>query len=253
MKFKRQIACFLQSKLVNRIVMFFIAISIFSIFGSSFEEMADYKILFFSVTYFSSLIFLLEYVARIFSAPALYPAMSSFRARMKYAFSFYGFVDFVAIWPCLLTYLYWGTPAVHLVVLPYIFIIFKCLRHMKSFQIIGQALATVKNELITAYTACLILVGFAAILMYYIENQAQPDVFRNVFDGVWWAIVTFTTTGYGDIYPVTYLGKFLGMIISLIGIAMIALPTGIVSSAFMNVIQQRQQETSEEKAKEKKA
>ena len=249
MKLKQHICHFLQSKTVNRIVLFFIAISIFSIIGSSFEEMSDYKMMFFSVTYFSSLFFLLEYVARIYSAPALYPHMKSFQARMKYTLSFYGFVDFVAIWPCLLTYLYWGTSAVHLVVLPYIFIIFKSLRHMKSFQIIGQALSTVKNELITAYTACLILVGFAAILMYYIEHEAQPDVFRNVFDGIWWAIVTFTTTGYGDIYPVTYLGKFLGMILSLAGIAMIALPTGIVGSAFMNIVQQRQKEVGQNKEK----
>ena len=242
MKLQQRIFQLVQSKHVNRIVLFFITISICSIIGSSFEEMANYQMMFFSVTFFSSVVFLIEYIARIYSAPAMYPEMKSFRARMRYSLSFYGFVDFVAIWPCLLTYLFWGTPAVHLVILPYIFIIFKSLRHMKSFQIIREALAMVKDELVTAYTACLILVGFAAILMYYIEHQAQPDVFRNVFDGIWWAIVTFTTTGYGDIYPVTYLGKFLGMIISLIGIAMIALPTGIVSSAFMNVIQQRQQQ-----------
>ena len=100
-------------------------------------------------------------------------------------------------------------------------------------------MVSVKDELITAYTACMIMVSFSAILMYYVERDAQPDVFANVGDSIWWAVVTFTTTGYGDIYPITPLGKFLGIIISLIGIAMIAIPTGIVSSAFINIVQER--------------
>lgn len=72
--------------------------------------------------------------------------------------------------------------------------------------------------------------------MYYIERNAQPEAFENIGDGFWWAIVAFTTVGYGDIYPITPLGRLLSSIISLIGIAMIAIPTGIISSAFMNML-----------------
>ena len=75
--------------------------------------------------------------------------------------------------------------------------------------------------------------------MYYIERGAQPDAFRNIGDGLWWAVVTFATVGYGDIYPVTMLGKLLGSIISMIGIAMIAIPTGIISSSFISIIQKK--------------
>lgn len=74
--------------------------------------------------------------------------------------------------------------------------------------------------------------------MYYLERKAQPEVFENIGDSFWWAIVTFTTVGYGDIYPVTGLGRLLSSFISLIGIAMIAIPTGIISSAFINVMNQ---------------
>ena len=248
---QNKIFLLLQTKAVNYIVLFFIVISVFSIIGSSYEEMAVFHSTFFALTYVSSLVFLLEYLLRIYSAPAMYPKRKRAAARLKYTFSFYGFVDFVAVCPCLLTYLCWGTEAVHLVILPYIFIVFKLLRHMKSFRIIREALVLVKDELITAYTACLILVSFSAILMYYIEHEAQPEVFRNIGDGFWWSIVAFTTTGYGDIYPITFLGKFLGSMICLVGIAMIAIPTGIISSSFMNVIQQRQRE-KEEKKEEKK-
>ena len=86
--------------------------------------------------------------------------------------------------------------------------------------------------------------------MYYIERYAQPEAFANIGDGFWWAIVAFTTVGYGDIYPITPLGRLLSSLISLIGIAMIAIPTGIISSAFMNMMLDKRKER-DEKEKEK--
>ena len=106
---------------------------------------------------------------------------------------------------------------------------------------IGTVLRTVREELVTAYTACGIMLGFSGILMYYIERYAQPEAFENIGDGFWWAIVAFTTVGYGDIYPITPLGRLLSSIISLIGIAMIAIPTGIISSAFMSMLIEKKQ------------
>ena len=227
---------YLKGKFVHYFVLFCILISISAIISSSFEVMKPYQIPLFGVTYLTSFVFLVEYLLRIFAAPAKYPELSVFSSRLKYIFSFYGFVDFVAILPFLLIYLYWGTPVVEAIILPYVFIIFKLIRYSKSFRLIGDALSNVKDELITAYTACGIMVCFSAILMYYIEKNAQPDAFQNIGDGLWWAIVAFTTVGYGDIYPITPLGKFLSSIISLIGIAMIAIPTGIISSSFISMM-----------------
>lgn len=138
-------------------------------------------------------------------------------------------------------YVYKETPHVHLVVLAYVLIIFKLIRYSRSFQMIGTVLRTVREELVTAYTACGIMLGFSGILMYYIERYAQPQAFENIGDGFWWAIVAFTTVGYGDIYPITPLGRLLSSIISLIGIAMIAIPTGIISSAFMSMLIEKKQ------------
>ena len=132
--------------------------------------MAAYRLPLFGVTYVSSFVFLVEYIARILSAPALYPGRKAVKARLKYTFSFYGFVDFVAVLPCILTYIYWDTEVVHVIILPYIFIIFKLIRHSRSFRIIGRALSAVKEELETAYTASFITICFSAILMYYIER-----------------------------------------------------------------------------------
>lgn len=229
----------LRRKFFHYFVLFFIVVSITSIIASSFSEMAPYHLILFGLIYLSSFIFLIEYIIRFIAAPASHPGMSATRSRIRYLFSFYGLVDFSAILPFLLTYLYWNTPIVQIVILPYIFIIFKLIRYSKSFRLIGDVLHAVKDELITAYTACGIMVCFSAILMFFIERNAQPEAFRNIGDGLWWAIVAFTTVGYGDIYPVTPLGKILSSLISLIGIAMIAIPTGIISSAFINKMQQK--------------
>lgn len=239
MKIYQLIQQILTSRWVHYFVLLCITASITAVIASSFEEMNDYKVELFAFTYISSFVFLIEYAARLVSAPAVFPHLGRNRARWRYLFSFYGFVDFVAVLPCILAYLYWDTHLVHLVILPYIFIIFKLIRYSSSFRLIGTALSSVKDELITAYTACLIMVCFSAILMYYIERDAQPEIFKNIGDSFWWAIVAFTTVGYGDIYPITPLGKILSCIISLIGIAMIAIPTGIISSSFINILQQK--------------
>ena len=187
-----------------------------------------------------------EYVLRIIAAPVQYRQYRAWRSRFRYLFSFYGLIDFVAVIPFLIIYLYRETIFVHLAVLAYILMIFKLIRYSRSFQLIGRVLQMVKDELITACTACGILLGFSGILMYYIEHEAQPEAFANIGDGFWWAVVTFTTVGYGDVYPVTALGRLLSGVICMVGIAMIAIPTGLISSAFMSLIQEKNRKEEEE-------
>ena len=241
----------LKSNWFHYSVLFFIVISIASIIISSFKWSLPYRSYLFGIIYLAEIIFTIEYVLRIIAAPANHPERKPWVARLRYIFSFYGFVDFVAMLPFLLVYMYWNTEVAHLIVLPYVFIVFKLIRYSKSFRMIGEVLKEVKGELLTAYTACGILICFSAILMYYIERSAQPEAFGNIGDGLWWSIVAFTTVGYGDLYPITPLGRILSSVISLVGIAMIALPTGIMSSAFMDVMQKmrkekRNQDTDEE-------
>lgn len=235
---KTRILKILQSRLVSFIVFFCILLSVASVVLGSFEEFAAFHGLLNLATYFSSFVFFIEYNMRLYVAPLFYPGKRSFAARCMYIFSFYGFIDFVAILPFILTYMYWATTNMHLIILPYILIVFKIIRYSRSFQLILKVIHAVKSELLVAYTACSIMICFSAILMYYIERNAQPEVFENVGSGFWWAVVTFTTVGYGDIYPITLWGRLLGGFISMIGIAMIAIPTGIVSSAFIRVMQE---------------
>jgi voltage-gated potassium channel len=85
----------------------------------------------------------------------------------------------------------------------------------------------------------------SSTLMYYVENEAQPDKFENIGQSLWWSVATLTTVGYGDIYPITGLGKFLSSVIALIGIGFVALPTGIISSAFIARMQKDKENEKE--------
>ena len=222
---------FLKNRAVRIISMLFILTSITSVVLSSFKEFQQYSWLFQSFIHFASLVFLIEYVLRIYSAPALYPDLPAYRSRLKY--------NLVAVIPFVMTYFYWDTEIVHIIILPYVFVVFKLIRYSTAFQLILKVMKSVRSELLTAFTACLIIICFSAILVYFVEKGAQPEVFKNIGDSMWWAVITFTTVGYGDIYPITPIGRILCAFISFVGIAMLAIPTGIISSAFIASMKDR--------------
>ena len=203
---------FLKSRAVRFIAMLFILLSITSVVFSSFKDFQQYGWLFQSFIHLASLVFLIEYMLRIYSA---------------------------AVIPFVMTYFYWDTEIVHIIILPYVFVVFKLIRYSTAFQLILKVMKSVRSELLTAFTACLIIICFSAILVYFVEKGAQPEVFKNIGDSMWWAVITFTTVGYGDIYPVTPIGRILCAFISFVGIAMLAIPTGIISSAFITSMKDR--------------
>ena len=132
--------------------MLVILMSISCVILSSFEEFQPYGWLFQSFIHLASLLFLIEYVLRIYSAPALNPELPAYRSRLRYIFSFYGIVDFVAVIPFVMTYFYWDTETVHIIILPYIFIVFKLIRYSTAFQLILKVMKSVRSELLTAFT-----------------------------------------------------------------------------------------------------
>jgi voltage-gated potassium channel len=121
-----------------------------------------------------------------------------------------------------------------------LFRLFKIARYSKALRVVGTVLKRKKEPLILTLFVSLILLLVASSLMYYIEHDSQPESFPNIFASFWWAVATLTTIGYGDIYPITGWGKFLSGIIALLGIGLIALPTGILGSGFMEVIEKKE-------------
>ena len=82
----------------------------------------------------------------------------------------------------------------------------------------------------------LILIVFSGIVVYYAENPSQPDVFNNIGNSIWWALATLTTVGYGDIYPITVLGKVIASFVAIVGIGLIAIPTGLISATYVDIL-----------------
>jgi voltage-gated potassium channel len=114
--------------------------------------------------------------------------------------------------------------------------ILKIARYSKALRFIGSVLKQKKEELLLTLFVMFLLLLVASSLMFNVENKAQPEQFTNIFQSLWWAVATLTTIGYGDIYPVTALGKFLGAIIAILGIGFVALPTAILSTGFIDAL-----------------
>jgi len=169
---------------------------------------------------FSVAVFTVEYVVRVVGA----------RSPVKYLLSFYGIVDLVAILPFYLG-LVVDLRALRALRFLRLLRILKLTRYSQAWRRFHRALIISREELILFAATALILIYLAAVGIYYFEHEAQPEVFASMFDGLWWAVATLTTVGYGDSYPITAGGRFFTFVILVIGLGIVALPSGIVASA----------------------
>lgn len=118
---------------------------------------------------------------------------------------------------------------------------FKLFRYNKAIQRFSTAFIMIKEELILFLFATAFLLYFSAVGIYYFENPAQPEQFQSIFDSLWWAVATLTTVGYGDVYPVTVGGKIFTFFVLLIGLGIVAVPAGLVSSALTMSLENEKQ------------
>ena len=224
-----------------------IVLNVIVVFLESYAQINDVYGVFFKVfEAVSILVFTLEYSLRIWTADYLYPHLSPFKARLKFVFSFLGLVDLLAILPFFLP-LFFKTDLriIRALRLVRLMRIFKLTRHSKSLKMIGEVLKETRYDLMVTIFATIIMLIVASTLMFSLENEAQPEAFDNIGQSLWWAVATLTTVGYGDIYPITGMGKLLSGVIALLGIGIVALPTGIISSAFVEKIRERKKEKEE--------
>jgi len=187
-------------------------------------------------------IFTVEYALRIWSCTTNPRFARPVAGRFRYAFSGFLLIDLLAILPFYLTLAFPAAPILDLRFLRItrlmrIFRILKLGRYSESMQTLGRVLRKKKEELGAAVFVVFLLLVMASSLMYYAENEAQPDVFSSIPAAMWWGTATLTTVGYGDVVPKTPLGKALGMIVSILGIGLFALPAGIVGSGFISEVQ----------------
>lgn len=148
----------------------------------------------------------------------------------KYIFSFYGIIDFLAIFPFYLKSVY-DLRALRAFRIFRIFRALKLIRYNKALNRIHIASKIVKEEMILFLIMTCIFIFIASAGIYFFENEAQPEVFTSVVHSGWWAIVTLTTVGYGDVYPITMGGKIFTIFIVLVGVGIVTIPAGLVASA----------------------
>lgn len=177
------------------------------------------------------IIFSVEYLLRIYMSDK----------KLKFIFSFFGIIDFLAILPF---YLAIGVDLRSLRALRFLrlFRIFKLVRYNKALSQFSRAIQSSKEQIFLFIFITLILIYFSAVGIYYFENEAQPEHFSSIFSSLWWAIITLTTVGYGDVYPITVGGKVFTFFILMIGLGIVAIPTGIISSALTTTVEKDKEE-----------
>ncbi len=197
---------------------------------------------------FSISIFTIEYLLRLWTAPLKFPHLSTWKAYLKYIFSFIALVDLIAILPFYLPFL--GVSDLRLLRmmrLLRLLRVFKLNRYSRALNLVYDVLKEKGEELITTVFFALILLLVSSTLMYYVEHETNPKGFPNIIATLWWAVVTLTTVGYGDVVPVTMLGKILNGATALIGIGVVALPTSILSAGFLEKVEERKRLEKERK------
>ena len=216
-----------------------LALNLFAAFAITFDYMEEhYKGLLLAIEAVTVFFFAVDYILRLITAPELYPGIPESKSIVKYILSFTGIVDLLSFLPYYLPLFFPAGGAVfRLFRVARILRLFRINSYYDQLNVITEVLSSKKQQLTASVFIILVLMMGSSLCMYSVEHEAQPEVFENAFSGLWWSVSTLLTVGYGDIYPVTPLGKALAIVISFLGVGMVAIPTGIISAGFVEQYQ----------------
>ncbi|MHA7820149.1 MAG: ion transporter [Erythrobacter sp.] len=191
-------------------------------------------------------IFLAEYVARVYAAAEEPGEGSNWAKRWAFIRSPLGLIDLAVVLITFAPLITADAAVLRFVRLFRVFAVMKFGRFSRAVKTVGEAIADRADDLIVTAALALIFVLVGATALYLVEGHIQPDAFGSIPRALWWAVITLTTVGYGDAYPVTALGKVIGGTLALSGIAFVAMPTGIIAAAFSEAMQRRRDQRIEE-------
>lgn len=202
----------------------------------TFDQMEQqYGTLLLNLERFTVAFFAIDFLLRVWTARDLYPDLKPVRALLKYLTSFSGIVDMLSFIPYYMPFFFpSGAVAFRMLRIIRIFRLFRINAYYDSLNVITEVIMAKKQQLLSSVFIIVVLMLSSSLCMYSLENKAQPEVFTNAFSGIWWAASTLLTVGYGDIYPVTTMGKIFGIFIAFLGVGMVAIPTGIISAGFVD-------------------
>ena len=220
-----------------------LVLNLFSAFAITYKYMEEhYKTLLLGIEAVTTFFFAVDYILRLLSANELYPKDKQSVAVRKYILSFTGIVDLVSFLPYYFSVFFpvffpAGTAVFRLFRVARILRLFRINSYYDQLNVITEVISRKKQQLMASVFIILILMMAASLCMYSVEHEEQPEVFKNAFSGIWWSASTLLTIGYGDIYPVTIMGKIFAIIIAFLGVGMVAIPTGIISAGFVEQFQ----------------
>ena len=226
------------SKSVDLMIMILILLNVIAVILESLPSWEQYSTSFQVFETFSIFIFTVEYLLRIWCCNLIKRYEHPVAGRLKFALTPMALIDLLTILPY---YLFMLVPydmrTFRLLRMLRLLRLLKLGRYINSLRVLGNVLFVKKEELlITVFFGTLLLI-LSSTFMYFLENQYQPQAFSSIPAAMWWGVATLTTVGYGDIYPVTAVGKTLGAIIAVLGVGMFALPAGILASGFAEEIE----------------
>ena len=223
----------LPSAVFDFFIVCMIILSIVMTFLETFDALAAYKEVMRGIESFTIVVFMVEYILRIWTSEYLYPDISRGEAVNKFLFSFYGVVDFLTIVSYFSVLYSNGAIVLRMIRVVRILRLFKVNQSFDAFNVMAEVLKKKLNQIISSIFMIFMLMLGASLCMYGFEHEAQPEVFDNAFSGIWWAMSTVLTVGYGDIYPITLGGRIAAICIALLGVCVVAIPTGVISAGFV--------------------
>jgi len=222
------------SSLFDLFIVIMIIVSISVTFMQTFDELDPYDCILNKIELFTIIIFIIEYLLRIYTSDLLHPESSRIKAVLRFVFSFYGMVDLLSIISFFMVLDSNGIVAFRMIRAVRILRLFKINANTDAFNVVAEVLKERLNQILSSIFMIAMLIMAASLCMYGFEHDAQPEVFNNGFSGIWWAMSTILTIGYGDIYPITIGGRVVAIIIALLGVCAVAIPTGVISAGFVD-------------------
>ena len=238
----------LASRIFDIVIIILIVLTLIVVIAETFNIPPVLQEIFNVFEVITVIIFSIEYILRVWTSDLLRPNLSPTKARFRYIFSFMAIIDLLAILPFYLPFfIKIDLRALRALRVIRLLRVFKINRYTSALNTIAQVFKNKASQLISSMIVVGLLMIIAAVLMYNIESTAQPDKFSNAFDALWWAIATLTTVGYGDVYPITIAGKVLSIVIAILGIGMVAVPTGIITAGFSEIIDKNENKSHDNK------
>jgi voltage-gated potassium channel len=185
-------------------------------------------------------IFIIEYIIRLYASGSL-SKYKGFVGKFKYAITPYALIDLLSILPYILLNTGFNSSFIRSLRLLRIFRLFRVKKYANFAQMMKSIISNIKEELLVLLFYTFILLILLSFAIYEVEHDAQPNVFSNIFQTMWWAVATLTTVGYGDMYPITTFGRIITAVISIIGIAFVAIPGSMFASEFMTKINEKKE------------